>query len=151
VTFYGSRNEHGLPIFGRKMAAGILFGFFTLPMRFVHRLSCRSFDLRRQPYHPVTVVAGTWTTVFTISRRPQEPRLGAFEQLDLCLLPGHPRPQWVPGGVALVRMRTVVWALLALDIQPLLVPALVSICNRGFSFRIACLCCQISVYRQLLD
>ena len=48
-------------------------------------------------------------------------------------------------------MRTVIWASLALDIQPLLVPAFTSISKRAFSFRIVCIRCQISVYRQLSD
>jgi len=125
--------------------------FCSLRVGFLHRVRCRSFDSRRQPHYPVSVAAGTWTTVFTISCRPQKPRLGAFEPLVFSVVPGHLRPQCLPGGVALVRMWCVVWASIALDIQPILVPAFDSISRHGFSFRIACIRCPISVYRQPFD
>jgi len=46
----------------------------------------------------------------------QKPKLGASAPLVVGFLPGHQRPQWLSGGVVLARMRTVVWALIALDI-----------------------------------
>jgi len=48
---------------------------------------------------------------------------GAFVPLILSFLPDHLRPQWLPGGVTLVRMGSGVGALLALEIQLTLVPA----------------------------
>jgi len=57
---------------------------------------------------------------------------GAFVLLVVSSLPTHLRPQWLPGGVALVRIRPVVWALLALGILPILVPAFDSTSKCGF-------------------
>ena len=44
-------------------------------------------------------------------------------------------------------MGTVVWASIALDIQPTLVSVFNSIYKPGFSFRIACIRCQIFVHQ----
>ena len=49
-------------------------------------------------------------------------------------------------GLFSARMRTVVWAWLALDIEALLVPAFDSISKCGFSFHLTCIRCQISFY-----
>jgi len=81
---------------------------------------------------------------FIKCRYIQRPKLGAFEQLVLSFLLGHQQPQWQPGSVALVRMWTVVWASLALNISPILAPVFDRISQRGFSFRIACIPGQIS-------
>jgi len=51
---------------------------------------------------------------FIKCRHRQKPMLGAFAPLVLSFLPGHEQPQWLPGDVASVRMRTVVWASIAL-------------------------------------
>jgi len=59
--FDGSRGKHGLPNFGRKLATAILWSF-SLPLGSHHRLRRRSFDSRRQPHYPLTVVVGTWMT-----------------------------------------------------------------------------------------
>jgi len=48
-------------------------------------------------------------------------------------------------------MGTVVWASIALDIQPTLVSVFNSISKRGFSFRIACIRCQIFVHQLPFD
>jgi len=77
--------------------------------------------------------------------------LGAFVPLVVIFLPGHQRPVWLPGGVALARIWTVVWASLALDIQPILVPASDSISKRRFSFRIAYIPCLLFIGGQLSD
>ena len=64
--FYGSGGEHGLPIFGRKMATAILLSF-SLLVGHCHRLRRRSFDSRRQPHYPITVVVRTLMTFHKIS------------------------------------------------------------------------------------
>ena len=74
--------------------------------------------------------------------------LGAFAPLASSFLPCHRRQQWLPGGVVLARMWMVVWASIALDTQLILVLPFGSVSKRGFSFRIVCIHCQISVYRQ---
>jgi len=48
-------------------------------------------------------------------------------------------------------MWTVIWASIALDIQPMIVSVFDCIAKRGFSSRITFIPCQISVYRQLFD
>jgi len=100
----------------------------------------------------------TRTPLFSVRGRPfiqyghlQRPKLGAFAPLASRFLPRHQRPQWLPGGVALSRMRTVVWASIALDILPPLVSASNSISQHGFSFHTARIRCQISVYRHHFD
>jgi len=55
-------------------------------------------------------------SLFIKCRHLQRPKLGAFAPLVVSFLPGHQWPQWLPGGVVLAGMRTVVWALIALDI-----------------------------------
>jgi len=75
--------------------------------------------------------------------------LGAFAPLALSFLPCHQRQQWLPGGLVLARMPMVVWALIALDTPPRLVSVFDSVSKDGSSSRIACIRCQISVYRQL--
>jgi len=75
----------------------------------------------------------------------------AFEPLVSSFLPCHQPQQWLPVGVVLARMRTVVWALIALDMQPLSLLASDSIYKCGFSARIACIRFQTFVYRQLSD
>ena len=60
------------------------------------------------------------------------PTLWAFEQLVVSFLPGHQRPQWLPGGVVLAQMRTMVWASLALDIPPILASVFDSISKHDF-------------------
>jgi len=89
--------------------------------------------------------------IFTESRHPQRPRLGASKLLCLSILPGHPRPQWLRGGVALARLGLVVWASLALYIQLILVVAFDCVSKSGVSFRITCIRCQIPVYPQTSD
>jgi len=133
------------------MATGILFWSFSLPVGFLHRLRHLVFDSTRQPHYPITLVVGTRTTFFTKSRHPQRPKLGAFALLALSFLTGHQPPQWLPGGVASVQMWSVVWVLLALDIQPILVQVFYSTSKCGFLFRIVCICCPIFVCRQLFD
>jgi len=150
VVFYSSRGEHGLPNFGRKLATTILWSF-SLPVGSRHRLRRRSFDWRRQPHYPNTVVVGTWMTCFIKCRHLQKPTLGAFAPLVVSFLPGPQRPQWLPGGVILARMRAVFWALIALDIQPIHVPASDSISKRGFLFHTVCIRCQIFAYQQPAD
>ena len=66
VVFYRSRGEHGLPNFGRQLATAILWSF-GLPVGSHHRLRHRSFDSRRQPHYPITVVVGTWMTFYKMS------------------------------------------------------------------------------------
>jgi len=75
--------------------------------------------------------------------------MGAFALLTLSFLPCHQRQQWLPGGVVLARMPMVVWALIALDTAPILVSVFDSVSKDGSLSRIACIRCQISVYRQL--
>ena len=77
--------------------------------------------------------------------------LGAFGLLASSFLPCHQRQQWLPGGVVLARMRMVVWTSIALDTQPIPVLVFGSVSKRGFSSRIVCIRCQISVYRQPSD
>jgi len=77
--------------------------------------------------------------------------LGAFAPLALSFLHCHQRQQWLPGGLVLARMWTVVWALIALDTPPILVSVFDSVSKDGSSSRIACIRCQISVYRQPSD
>ena len=43
------------------------FGLFSLPVGPRHRLRRRSFDSRRQPHYPITVVVGTWVTFYKMS------------------------------------------------------------------------------------
>jgi len=73
--------------------------------------------------------------------------LGAFAPLVLSFLPCHQRQQWLPGGVVLARMPMVVWALIALDTPPILVPVFDRVSKDGSSSRIACIRCPIYVYR----
>jgi len=77
--------------------------------------------------------------------------LEAFVPLALSFLPCHQRQQWLPGGVVLAQMRTVVWALIALDTLPILVSVFDSVSKRGSSYRTACIRFQISVYQQPSD
>ena len=86
--------------------------------------------------------------LFIKCRHLQRPKLGAFEPLVSSCLPGHPRPEWLPGGVAFVWMRTVAWASIALHIQPILAAAFDCTSMGGFSSRIACICCPFCIYRQ---
>jgi len=98
-----------------------------------------------------TLLSSVPESLFIICRHLQRPKLGALAPLASSFLPGHQRPQWLPGGVVLARMRTVVCTLMALNIQPTLVSAFDNISKRGFSFHIACIHCQLSVYRQRFD
>jgi len=75
--------------------------------------------------------------------------LGAFAPLALSFLPCHQRQQWLPGGVVLARMAMVVWALMAFDTPPILVSVFDRVSKDGSSSLIACIRCQISLYRQL--
>ena len=43
------------------------FGLFSLPVGSRHRLRRRSFDSRRPPHYPITVVVSTWTTFYKMS------------------------------------------------------------------------------------
>ena len=72
MIFYGSGGKHGLPIFGGKMATAILWSF-SLPVGYRHRLRRRSFDLRRHPHYPNTVVVGTWMTFYEMSSSSKAP------------------------------------------------------------------------------
>jgi len=59
----------------------------------------------------LSIRGGTLTTrspLFSVPRslfikylHRQKPMLGAFAPLVLSFLPGHPRPEWLPGGVVL--------------------------------------------------
>jgi len=89
--------------------------------------------------------------VFTKFCHPQWPMLGAFEPLGLSFLSGHLHPQWLPGGVACVRIRPLAWVLPALDIQPMLAPAIETISKCGFPSRTACICCHSFFCRQVFD
>jgi len=109
----------------------------------------------------LSIQGGTHTTrtpllsvpgcLFIKCRHLQRPKPEACAPLALSFLPGHQLPHWLPGRVVLARMQTVVWALIALDIEPILVSVFDRISKRGYSFRIACIRCQIAVYRQPLD
>ena len=46
--------------------------------------------------------------LFINCRHLQKSKLGAFGPVVLSFLPGHQQPQWLPGGVVLAWMRTVV-------------------------------------------
>jgi len=151
VTFYRSRGEHGLPIFGCRIATALLlFWFFSLAFGWHHRVRRRSCVSRRQPDYTIPVVVGTRMTSYRISSSSTA-QVGAFAQLVLTFLSRHLRPQWLPAGVALVRMRTALWSLLALEIQPIPGPAFDRISKRGYSFRIPGIRCQISAWRQLSE
>jgi len=116
----------------------VSFFLFSLAVGFLHRLHPRVFNSRRQPHYPNTVVVATWMTFIKCYHLPK-PKLGAFQLLVSCFLPSHQRPQWVGWGVISAWARTVVWPLLALHIQPILVPACDSISMRDFSFRTGCI------------
>jgi len=60
-------------------------------------------------------------TFYKMSSSSKAQAGGAFVPLVVSFLLGHQRRQWLPGGVVSVRMRTVVWALIALDVKPILV------------------------------
>jgi len=81
----------------------------------------------------------------------QGPGGGAFVPRIWRFLPGHLRPQRLPGGVVSAPMRTDVWVLQALDVQPILVPAVDSISKRDFSFHTGCISGLIFAWRQLSD
>jgi len=66
VTFHASHVEHGLPIFGRPMATAILWSF-SLLVGYRHGPRRMSFDSRRQPHYPITVVVGTWMPFYKMS------------------------------------------------------------------------------------
>ena len=131
------------------MATAILWSF-SLPVGSRHRLRRRSFDSRRPPHYPISVVVGTLMTSIICHRR-QRPMLEAFVPLALSFLPCHQRQQWLPEGVVLAQMRMVAWALIALDTLPILGLVFDSVSKGGSSSRIACIRCQIFVYRQPSD
>ena len=47
--------------------APALLSSFSLPVGYRHRLRRRSFDSRRQPHYPITVVVSTWMTFYKMS------------------------------------------------------------------------------------
>jgi len=102
-----------------------------------------------------TILASNLTTQSPLLLVPEWPfrkychsqrhKLGAFVPLMMSFLPGYLQPQWLPGGIACVRMIPVVWALLALARQPILVLAFDSISNHGCSFHTVCIRCSFSI------
>jgi len=139
---------HGLPHFGCKLAPAILWSFalwWDIVSDYATGLSIRGGNLTTRS--PWLSVRGS---LFIKYRHLLEPMLGAFAPLVLSFLRGHERPQWLPVDVASVRMRTGVWASIALG-MPTPVLALDCISSCGFSFRTVCIRWPISACRQAFD
>jgi len=74
--------------------------------------------------------------------------MGAFAPLVFTFLPGHLRRQWLPCGVALLRMSPVLWLLQALGIQRILAPAFGKLSSCGYSSHMVWIGCLAFPFQQ---
>ena len=79
------------------------------------------------------------------------PCRGTLVQVVVSFHPGHQPPQWVPGGLATVQMRPVMWALSALNIRLILVLGCDRTSTCDCSFCTMCIGCLCFICRQPCD